>query len=350
MPRHPGSKPRQLGGGAHAGACSGTAARIPARAPQRSRTSPCASLHPNEHAAHYPTTRLQVASGRFGVTPEFLVNAEQLEIKIAQGAKPGGLMGLLAVSCACLGLPWGRWRTFQCGALLRPPSGPTCTHPWPLPLTLPIPPIPPRPTRTGEGGQLPGKKVSPYIAGMRRSKPGVPLISPPPHHDIYSIEGAPRSLFCGGNAVSHTGPPRETSETPRRTARARPPAGSTHAHGRLLQPVPPLLPPLSNPFSPHNRPGPADLRPAPGQRAGQGVGQAGGAGAGWAGSGWRGSCKGAGWRGCGREGRSRSAHVALPAHTHPIPPFAPLLLPHLDPPPNAGGHRHGGLWRGQGQR
>ena len=42
---------------------------------------------------------------------------------------------------------------------------------------------------TGEGGQLPGKKVSPYIAGMRRSKPGVPLISPPPHHDIYSIEG-----------------------------------------------------------------------------------------------------------------------------------------------------------------
>ncbi|KDD71195.1 glutamate synthase, partial [Helicosporidium sp. ATCC 50920] len=70
----------------------------------------------------------QVASGRFGVTPHFLVNAEQLEIKIAQGAKPG------------------------------------------------------------EGGQLPGKKVSPYIAALRRSKPGVPLISPPPHHDIYSIE------------------------------------------------------------------------------------------------------------------------------------------------------------------
>ena len=58
----------------------------------------------------------QVASGRFGVTPEFLVNADQLEIKVAQGAKPG------------------------------------------------------------EGGQLPGKKVSPYIAGLRRSKPGVPLI------------------------------------------------------------------------------------------------------------------------------------------------------------------------------
>merc|ERR1719301_390537 len=70
----------------------------------------------------------QVASGRFGVTPHFLVNADQLEIKVAQGAKPG------------------------------------------------------------EGGQLPGKKVSPYIAGLRRSKPGVTLISPPPHHDIYSIE------------------------------------------------------------------------------------------------------------------------------------------------------------------
>jgi len=75
------------------------------------------------------TSRIkQVASGRFGVTPQFLMNADQLEIKVAQGAKPG------------------------------------------------------------EGGQLPGQKVSPYIAGLRRSKPGVPLISPPPHHDIYSIE------------------------------------------------------------------------------------------------------------------------------------------------------------------
>jgi len=70
----------------------------------------------------------QVASGRFGVTPEFLVTAKQLEIKMAQGAKPG------------------------------------------------------------EGGQLPGTKVSDYIAGLRASKPGVTLISPPPHHDIYSIE------------------------------------------------------------------------------------------------------------------------------------------------------------------
>ena len=77
----------------------------------------------------------QVASGRFGVTPEFLVNADQLEIKIAQGAKPG------------------------------------------------------------EGGQLPGKKVSPYIAALRRSKPGVPLISPPPHHDIYSIEDLAQLIY-----------------------------------------------------------------------------------------------------------------------------------------------------------
>jgi glutamate synthase (ferredoxin) len=77
----------------------------------------------------------QVASGRFGVTPEYIMSAKQLEIKIAQGAKPG------------------------------------------------------------EGGQLPGKKVSPYIAMLRRSKPGVPLISPPPHHDIYSIEDLAQLIF-----------------------------------------------------------------------------------------------------------------------------------------------------------
>ena len=70
----------------------------------------------------------QVASGRFGVTSEYLVNADDLQIKIAQGAKPG------------------------------------------------------------EGGQLPGFKVYPWIAKVRYSTPGVGLISPPPHHDIYSIE------------------------------------------------------------------------------------------------------------------------------------------------------------------
>ncbi len=77
----------------------------------------------------------QVASGRFGVTPEYLMSGKQLEIKVAQGAKPG------------------------------------------------------------EGGQLPGKKVSPYIAMLRRSKPGVTLISPPPHHDIYSIEDLSQLIF-----------------------------------------------------------------------------------------------------------------------------------------------------------
>ncbi len=70
----------------------------------------------------------QVASGRFGVTSEYLVNADELQIKMAQGAKPG------------------------------------------------------------EGGQLPGHKVWPWIAQVRYSTPGVGLISPPPHHDIYSIE------------------------------------------------------------------------------------------------------------------------------------------------------------------
>ena len=70
----------------------------------------------------------QVASGRFGVTAEYLVNADDLQIKMAQGAKPG------------------------------------------------------------EGGQLPGKKVDKNIARVRYSTPGVGLISPPPHHDIYSIE------------------------------------------------------------------------------------------------------------------------------------------------------------------
>ena len=70
----------------------------------------------------------QVASGRFGVTSEYLVNADDLQIKMAQGAKPG------------------------------------------------------------EGGQLPGTKVYPWIAKTRFSTPGVGLISPPPHHDIYSIE------------------------------------------------------------------------------------------------------------------------------------------------------------------
>ena len=77
----------------------------------------------------------QVASGRFGVTAEYLVNAEEIQIKIAQGAKPG------------------------------------------------------------EGGQLPGFKVNEVIARTRHSIPGISLISPPPHHDIYSIEDLAQLIF-----------------------------------------------------------------------------------------------------------------------------------------------------------
>jgi glutamate synthase (NADPH/NADH) large chain len=77
----------------------------------------------------------QVASGRFGVTPHYLTNAKIIQIKVAQGAKPG------------------------------------------------------------EGGQLPGDKVNPYIATLRFAVPGVTLISPPPHHDIYSIEDLAQLIF-----------------------------------------------------------------------------------------------------------------------------------------------------------
>ena len=83
---------------------------------------------PDENGDLRRSSIKQVASGRFGVTSEYLVNAEEIQIKIAQGAKPG------------------------------------------------------------EGGQLPGRKVYPWIAKVRLSTPGVGLISPPPHHDIYSIE------------------------------------------------------------------------------------------------------------------------------------------------------------------
>jgi len=83
---------------------------------------------PEENGDSRRSATKQIASGRFGVTTEYLVNADQLQIKMAQGSKPG------------------------------------------------------------EGGQLPGGKISEYIAKIRYSTPGVGLISPPPHHDIYSIE------------------------------------------------------------------------------------------------------------------------------------------------------------------
>ncbi len=92
-----------------------------------------------EDASRFDTLKVskikQIASGRFGVTPHYLVNAEVLQIKVAQGAKPG------------------------------------------------------------EGGQLPGHKVNKMIARLRHSMPGVALISPPPHHDIYSIEDLAQLIF-----------------------------------------------------------------------------------------------------------------------------------------------------------
>jgi glutamate synthase (NADPH/NADH) large chain len=92
-----------------------------------------------EDKARYGTDKMskikQIASGRFGVTPHYLVNAEVLQIKVAQGAKPG------------------------------------------------------------EGGQLPGKKVNKLIATLRHATPGVTLISPPPHHDIYSIEDLAQLIY-----------------------------------------------------------------------------------------------------------------------------------------------------------
>ena len=90
---------------------------------------------PSRHGSERRSKIKQVASGRFGVTAEYLVNAEVIQIKIAQGAKPG------------------------------------------------------------EGGQLPGHKVNEMIAKLRYSKPGVGLISPPPHHDIYSIEDLAQLIF-----------------------------------------------------------------------------------------------------------------------------------------------------------
>ena len=93
--------------------------------------------HPERYPAGHPARSAvkQVASGRFGVTLPYLASADEIQIKMAQGAKPG------------------------------------------------------------EGGQLPGEKVYPWIAEVRFSMPGVPLISPPPHHDIYSIEDLAQLIY-----------------------------------------------------------------------------------------------------------------------------------------------------------
>ena len=94
-----------------------------------------ARFHSQKDGVSLSSKTKQIASGRFGVTTEYLVNAEELQIKVAQGAKPG------------------------------------------------------------EGGQLPGFKVNEIIARTRHSIPGISLISPPPHHDIYSIEDLAQLIF-----------------------------------------------------------------------------------------------------------------------------------------------------------
>lgn len=95
---------------------------------------------PDENGDNRRSAIKQVASGRFGVTSHYLVNADEIQIKVAQGAKPG------------------------------------------------------------EGGHLPGKKVYPWVAEVRGSTPGVELISPPPHHDIYSIEDLAELIYNLKNA------------------------------------------------------------------------------------------------------------------------------------------------------
>ena len=107
----------------------------------------------------------QVASGRFGVTSEYLTNADDIQIKMAQGAKPG------------------------------------------------------------EGGQLPGHKVYPWVAKTRHSTPGVGLISPPPHHDIYSIEDLAQLIHDLKNANPSRAGAREAGRRGRRR----------HGRGRRLQ-------------------------------------------------------------------------------------------------------------------
>jgi glutamate synthase (NADPH/NADH) large chain len=105
----------------------------------------------------------QVASGRFGVTTEYLVNSDMMQIKMAQGAKPG------------------------------------------------------------EGGQLPGHKVDAVIAKVRHSTPGVGLISPPPHHDIYSIEDLAQLIYD----LKNVNPPATSrSSSSRKSASARSPPAS----------------------------------------------------------------------------------------------------------------------------
>ena len=102
-------------------------------------------LHPRPNGDLRRSAIKQVASGRFGVTSEYLVNADDIQIKMAQGAKPG------------------------------------------------------------EGGQLPGSKVYPWVARTRHSTPGVGLISPPPHHDIYSMRTSSSSSTTSRTPTTRRG-------------------------------------------------------------------------------------------------------------------------------------------------
>ena len=109
--------------------------RIGARAVSGEGGEDSERFHPRANGDNANSTIKQIASGRFGVTAEYLGSAEEIEIKVAQGAKPG------------------------------------------------------------EGGQLPGFKVTEFIAKLRHATPGVTLISPPPHHDIYSIEDLAQLIY-----------------------------------------------------------------------------------------------------------------------------------------------------------
>jgi glutamate synthase (NADPH/NADH) large chain len=126
----------------------------------------------------------QVASGRFGVTTEYLVNADMMQIKMAQGAKPG------------------------------------------------------------EGGQLPGHKVDATIARVRHSTPGVGLISPPPHHDIYSIEDLAQLIYDLKNWSRKSASARSPPASPRRAPTTSPSRVSRAA------PAPPRSPRSSTPAAP----------------------------------------------------------------------------------------------------
>ena len=150
----------------------------------------------------------QVASGRFGVTIDYLTNADELQIKMAQGAKPG------------------------------------------------------------EGGQLPGHKVDRYIASVRLTTPGVGLISPPPHHDIYSIEDLKQLIYdlrCANPKRAHLGEARRRGRRRHRRGgrregerRSRPDLRPRRRHRRLAALVDPVR---RHPVGDRPRRDAADARP-----------------------------------------------------------------------------------------